>query len=345
MLFRIPIEVKSFFFNIQNDNEIGHTATVASILKQGGSLHEDVAQIYNIPDNIQPSSKQGLVDHILSKSRADAKIVKVCCFDKISVNGIPIETDVSFGVYVREETGSDNVHCGRQKLHYPPTLVYSDANVDVNNKKITKIISEKLSDFAFVVEAFEYNSDTGVLNFDAVVLGRSGIPYSKVFINQKGAGNKFTKIFSEDNDDYDSEIVALRKKMGYNEVGPENFSDVMYSLRNEVKKIVSKLLVKQKAVGIRVLSDEYPYAICDLEYKIDGVKYYAIIRYTATTLKYFRLSSEKIEFLSNFSKTASLFLVVDAMGKKNVCQYTGEQIREMNKSICAINFDASEIDG
>lgn len=343
MLIRIPIEVKSFFFNILNDNECGHTATVASILKQGGSLHEDVAQIYNVPDNIRPSSKQGLIDHILSKSRAEAKIVKICCFDKITVNGLPIETDVSFCAYVREEIGMDNVHCGRQKLHYPPTLVYSDSDVEINNKKIIKLISEKLSDFAFVVEAFEYDDEARTLNFDAVVLGRSGIPYSKVFINQKGTGNKFTKVFSEDNDDYDSEIIALRKKMGYDEVGPENFSEVMSFLRSDAKKIVAKSLMKKKATDVRVLSDEYPYAICDLEYKIDGVKYYAIVRYTTTTLKHFRLTSEKIEFLSNFSENASLCLVVDAMGAKVVCQYSGSQIREMNRSICAINFDASEI--
>lgn len=141
MKYRIPIEIKSLFFNIKNDNERGHTATVSSILKQNGSVHEDVAQIERVPENIHISSKVRVINLLAQKSRADAIINKVCCFDKISVNGLPVKTDCSFCIYIREETATTNVHCGRKKIHYPPSLAYSDENVNINNRMVLRSIS------------------------------------------------------------------------------------------------------------------------------------------------------------------------------------------------------------
>ena len=36
-------------------------------------------------------------------------------FDKISVNGIRVNCEESFCIYIREEIDPQNVHCGRQK--------------------------------------------------------------------------------------------------------------------------------------------------------------------------------------------------------------------------------------
>ena len=66
---RLPIDIKSLYFNIKNDNETGHTATVATPLKQGSSIHEELAQIRNIPENINSYSRDSLISQILSKSR------------------------------------------------------------------------------------------------------------------------------------------------------------------------------------------------------------------------------------------------------------------------------------
>ena len=51
-IIRLPIDTKSLYFNIKNDNESGHTATVATPLKQGSSLHLELAEVYKIPENI-----------------------------------------------------------------------------------------------------------------------------------------------------------------------------------------------------------------------------------------------------------------------------------------------------
>ena len=86
-------------------------------------------------------------------------------------------------MYIREETAPNNVHFGRQKLHYPTSLVFEDLDVYINNRSVVKAISEELCNYAFLVEAFED---------DATIVGENGIPYSKVFVNRRGVGNKFT---------------------------------------------------------------------------------------------------------------------------------------------------------
>jgi hypothetical protein len=132
------------YFNIKNDNETGHTATVATPLKQGASLHRELAQIYNIPENIDSIGREKLVSQLLSKSRAAAKINGVYVFDKISVNGKTLDVDSSFCMYIREETDPINVHFGRQKVHYPPSLVFEDIDVNINNRAVVKAVTEYL---------------------------------------------------------------------------------------------------------------------------------------------------------------------------------------------------------
>ena len=51
-IIRLPIDVKSLYFNIKNDNKTGHTATVATPLKQGASVREGLSRIMEIPENI-----------------------------------------------------------------------------------------------------------------------------------------------------------------------------------------------------------------------------------------------------------------------------------------------------
>ena len=59
-IIRLPIDTKSLYFNIKNDNETGHTATVATPLKQGASLHTELAEIYKIPENIDSINRENL---------------------------------------------------------------------------------------------------------------------------------------------------------------------------------------------------------------------------------------------------------------------------------------------
>ena len=108
MIIRLPIDTKSLYFNIKNDNQSGHTATVATPMKQGKSIHEELARILEVPENISEFNKEDLSTHILSKSRAEAKIVKTFVFERVTINGIKVDCDYSFCIYIREETGVDN---------------------------------------------------------------------------------------------------------------------------------------------------------------------------------------------------------------------------------------------
>ena len=338
MVIRMPLDLKSLYLNIKNDNQTGHTATVATPLKQGKSVHTELAQILNIPENINHTSREGLVSQILAKSRAEAKITSVFVFDKLTANGIPVQCDTSFCVYIREETGTGNVHLGRQKVHYPTSLNYSDLDIEISNRKVMDAISEMLSSYAFIVEAFEYNTATEVLNFDIVIVGEKDIPYSKVFRNKKGVGNKFSSVFNEFADIYDSEIIALREHLGYDNVYPENFTDVIEENKRIALDVIRDSLAAQGKTNIRILSDAYPYALYDIEYREGDQKKYVIVRFTSTRIRYFNLPHFKIKFCNDFSQDTTIALITNINETPEVRWYTITDLNSMGKAINSITY-------
>lgn len=342
MIIRLPIDIKSLYFNIKNDNESGHTATVATPLKQYGGVNEELIKILDIPENVHPISKELMIGQILSKSRAEAKINNIYVFDKISVNGIMVENVPSFSMYIREETAEGYVHCGRQKVHYPPSFKYSDENTEINNKLVIKAISEIVSDYAFIVEAFEYDTETKVLNFDVIIVGAKDIPYSKVFVNRRGVGVKFTSVFSEEAESYDYEIIALREKLGYENVTPDNFTNVTNSNREKAEEIAENYLMGIGATGIRKLRDDYPYALYDFEYRLGKTKKYLIVRSTATKLKYFNLPINKIQFCNDFRGKVGVLLITDIIGEPQLYFYEIDEMNGMKKKINSICYEDLE---
>ena len=241
MLIRLPIDTKSLYFNIKNDNISGHTATVASPLKKtnGEFKLDDILKIKS--KEIDVDTKKEMIALLVKHSKSKVLIRQVYAFDKISVNGNLIDTDCSFGCYIKEEIDETKVQFGRLKLHYPSKFIYEDQDLNINNRIIFKKISEKLHNYAFIVRAFEYDTETKVLNFDSLIVGENNIPYSKVFINEKGAGNKFNSIFNENADDYDREIIALRKKYG-EDVNPYNYLDYFKQMKESAFDIISTKL-------------------------------------------------------------------------------------------------------
>lgn len=342
MIIRIPIDTKSLYLNIKNDNETGHTATVATPLKQGAFVREELSHILELPENIHPNSREGIISQLLSKSRALVRITNVFVFDKIAVNGILLRGVSSFCIYIREETDPNNCHFGRLKIHYPMSLHYNDSEVEIDNKLVLKAVSAELLDYAFIVEAFEYDDESGVFNFDAIIVGENGIPYSKVFINRRGVGNKFSTVFNEDADSYDSEIIALREKRGYDSVGPENFCEVMQFDREKAITIVREQLDARGAKNIRILADEYPYALYDIQYTFDGERHYVIVRHTATKQVYFNLQTNKIVFCNDFSKIAKVMLVTDIEGTPRIYSFSISELNQMSKIINSIGYRKSE---
>lgn len=338
-MIRLPIDLKSLYFNIKNDNQSGHTATVATPLKQGKTVHNELAQIYNLPENVGIKSREGIIAQILKNSRAEAIIPHVYVFDKISVNREIIEDIPAFCIYIREETSENNVHRGRQKVHYPPSFKYKDDFIEINNKEVVRAMSDSLKSYAYLIEAFEYDPEEKILNFDALIVGENDVPYSKVFLNKKGVGNKFIDAFNESADSYDTEIIALREHLGYENVGPDNFEKIQKNNKELAIDIIIKELHHKGIKRIRRLSNEYPYSLYDLEINQEGRKHYIIVKSTATKLNYFTMSYSKIKFCMDFDKMVSIALVRDITGTPCIEWYSVSDINNMSKSINSITYE------
>ena len=343
MIIRMPIDLKSLYLNIKNDNQTGHTPTVATPLKQGKSIHEEIARILQLPEGIPLRSKENLAMQLLSKSRAEARIVKAYVFDKISVNGIPVDAGAAYCIYIREETNPANVHFGRQKVHYPQVLDFEDDEIYISNSTVIKAISKTLNDYAFIVQAFEYDTVSGVLNFDALIVGANGIPYSKVFLNKRGVGDKFSAIFNEYADIYDSEIIAMRSKLGYDKVHPDNFMSVMSENKLKAIDAVLEQLYNRRTCECLILSTQYPYALFDIEVKKGLSKEYYIVRFTSTRVEYFNLPMGVIRFIKDFSDQVRLVLVTDVNGTPIVHEYSPHELEHMRKTICSVTYEHREV--
>ena len=335
----LPIDVKSLYYNILNDNQSGHTATVATPLRQGASVDEKLSRIFEIPDGVSNSSRENIICKILSNSRAKVEIRKVCVFNKISVNGEVIDPKSSFCIYVREETDENNVHFGRQKVHYPSTFKYSDLEIEIDNKSVIEEISSKLHGYAFIVESFEYDETDSILDFNVVVVGEHNIPYSKIFLNKKGVGNKFTYAFNEYAENYDAEIISLRNHFGYDNVYPENYMDIVEQNKTEAFDKSVKYIKDNGGEKVRLLALEYPYSLYDIEAIVNGKKHYYIIRFTSTKIQYFSLSANRIRFCNDFSDRVYIILLTDINGSPQLRKYSFDEINSMRKTINTVTYE------
>lgn len=334
-IIRLPIDTKSLYFNIKNDNLSGHTATVASPLKKTAGVNEKLEDIMLITEKqIDISSNNSLISLLVKHSKTKVLIKNVFIFDKLSVNGKMINCDCAFGCYVKEEIDETKIQFGRLKLHYPPKFIYEDEKLNINNKLVYKEISKTLGDYAFIVTAFEYNYDTQILNFDALIVGENGIPYSKVFINEKGVGNKFNIIFNENADDYDREIISLRKKYG-EEVNPYNYLDYFRKMREEAIPIV-ELYLKEK---IEMVSFKFPYSIFDFFYYENGIKKYGILRITATKTTYFNISIIQQIFMMNNQDDVNVFLIKNIFESPELVVINYNLMSEMTMNINSIKYE------
>ena len=324
----LPIDTKSLYYNILNDNPKGHTCTVATPIKQGNSLNLELNEIYKIPLQIDFQHYPDLIDSLL--------INNVFVFSKIKINGETIKTNSSYCMFVKEEIDPSKAQFGRIKLHYPTSLKYS--LLDIDNKAVISSISEHLYGFAFIVDAFEFDFDDNSLNFIVTIVGYNQIPYSKVFINSKGTGKKYTKAFKRTEDCYDSEIVILKKRYG-DEITPENFQEYMNKANSRAILVAKDYLISKGAKEVNSLCDIYPYSIFDLKYVINGKTEYAIVKTSYTKAIYFDLSGEERQALALF-KQSSLLFISEAFGCEEIKIYKQEQLNELDSLVTSVRLAA-----
>lgn len=309
-IINLPINTKSLYLNILNDNPKGHTATVNTPIKQGNSLNKQLEQIFKIPKQLSFKQKNNLISEMLKNSKSIIKINNVFVFDKISVNGIKLNNTPCFCLYIKEEVDDKKKQYGRIKFHYPTSFHYKDREINIDNKSILNQISEVLLNYAFVVNSFQYDFDTDYLNFKVTIIGENQIPYSKVFIKNKGVGNKFSNIFNEYANSYDMEIMSLRKKYG-KDVDAASYENYINKERIIANDVCTEFLKNQKYQEIRNISEKYPDSLYDFDYEENGTTKYCMLFFTATSKKYFNISSKRLRFINDFKEKTSIILITN----------------------------------
>lgn len=334
-IINLPIDTKSFYYNIKNDNISGHTATVATPIKQGNSINNKLMQVYKIPMQIDFQSKPELVKELTKNSKSQIKITNVFSFKNIRVNGKKIKNIKSFCFYIKEEIDPEKAQFGRLKLHYPISLKYEDNEIDIDNKSVINTISDYLHNYAFIVTAFEYDLDDDYLNFKVTIIGEYSIPYSKVFINNKGVGNKYTSIFDEYADSYDMEIISLKKYYDkYNEtIDPSNYREAISKNDFIADCLVEKKLIAEGFANIKNISSEYTYSLYDFSYEKDNEVKYLMVFNTSTSNKYFNISAKKLKFLNDFSEDTKIILITNILDNPQIYEFSITDINGFSKSI------------
>ena len=331
----LPIDTKSLYFNIKNDNISGHTATVATPIKQGNSIDDQLMQVYKIPMQIDFQNKPELVKELTKNSKSQIKITNVFSFDNIYVNGEKIDNTKSFCFYIKEEIDPEKAQFGRLKLHYPISLKYEDNDLNIDNKDIINKISEHLNNYAFIVTAFEYDFEDNYLNFKVTIVGENLIPYSKVFINNKGVGNKYTSIFDEYADSYDMEIISLKKFYNkYEEnIDPNNYREIISKNEFKADSIIENILIEKGYSNINNLNSNFTYSLYDFSYEDNGKVKYLMVFNTATSIKYFNISAKRLKFLDDFSNETRIVLITNILEEPQIYEYDINDINKFKKSI------------
>lgn len=343
--FVFPIDVKSLYFGVNNDNEKGHTATVSTNLKQQGTTKPELALFCASPSNIDFSNLPGLVDQCLKNSKSESRVNNVLVFDRIFVNGKPIECDSQFCLYLKEETDSSKYQCGRIKLHYPIGLFYEDAHYSISNRKVIVAIQKALFGYAFIVRAFELGSK-GAINLIVSIIGQNGVAYSKVFLDYKGnADQKFTDVFNEQADTYDYEILTMKKHSipGIDSLNPTNYSQALkYEKALAKKACLQELLVTYPNADIYDLSNDYPYSIYDFEVRLGLTTRYVIVEFTSTNLSYFYLSDLKMDLLNCFPDTCEVCLVKNVLNKNVIVErYSLNDLQSIKRRVAMVKYEKS----
>ncbi len=330
----LPIDTKSLYYNVLNDNSKGHTCTVATPIKQGKSINYLLKEVYRIPEQIDFEKHEQLIKELTKNSKSIVKINNVFVFEKLKLNGQVLNVDANYCIYTKEEIDKNRAQFGRIKLHYPLSIKYELLNID--NRKVINAISNSVHGYAFIVESFEYDFEDRSLNFNVLLVGYSNIPYSKVFINNKGVGSKYNKIVKNYFDMYDSEIIALRKKYT-DQVSTENFIEYIEAGFDISKQKVKQYLESVGATNIRDISSEYPYSLFDYQYYINSAIHYAIVFSTYTKSVYFNLSSWQNQFINTFNNV-KVFLVTDVGDKNSIIEINKDDLMKFSVMMSSVRF-------
>ena len=313
MKYSCIIDEKSLFIGVKNDYSKGQTPTVHTPLNQSKDKQKWHTDIYDFLEICKSESKDvnkipdTLKDKCLKKttSKSATKLVGFYIFSKFALDGVPFKVDSSFAMYVKEETDQEivgrdgrttrNTHYKRQKLHYPKSLIHTSNGYNINNKAVLDTILNTNGGFAYVVNGFEYDSETTVLNFKTTMIGPEGVLLSNVFKRKKGVG---VKLLVDGITLVNSDIVTKEKILSYEE--SKTFLSTLAKIEDSRRKngLVGEEYVFdniEKFVGgepieKRHISKTYPQSPYDIECVINGKTIYIEVKSKKDSKKTFYMS-------------------------------------------------------
>lgn len=360
MKFRFKIDEKSLFYGLYNDYVRGQTATVSTPINQSKDpekWHKDIMKLYTSGLESQ-NIPQELIDKCLNKttSQANSKLVYFYEFKKIYIDGVELQCDSSFGIYVKEEIDEmiinkkgkrvQNTHLGRQKIHYPISLYFKSYEFNVDNTNVLNTILEQNGGFAFVVRGFECDTDNKSINFITSIIGLKGLLLSNVFKKQKGVGKKL--LIDEINLEAQDIIVddCVLVSGDYKGATHNTNFDQINKSRVENGKIGEKFvyehileLINNYAEDILHTSMEYPTSPYDIEYTENGVKKYIEVKSTSGSKEVFNMSSGEIRFMKKYKDNYILILVTEVNSEfPKAKKFTCEQVLSLRKEYPSVRF-------
>lgn len=332
MKYSFDIDEKSLYRGVYNDYANGQTATVHTPLNQAKDQKNWRTSIYDFLLGYSSENHKELPDVLRDKclrkttSSAESKIVYFYEFSKFSLDGVEFEADSSFAMYVKEETSREiekrdgtktsNTHFGRQKLHYPISLQHKTDGYNIDNSVVLDKIINVNGGFAYVVNGFDIDTETKVLNFRTTMIGPEGVLLSNVFKRKKGVGIKLlvdgisldksnlvssaNKILTaKENEAFFATLEKIRTASRSNGKLGENY------VYDNISKIIG-----QSPDGQPVhVSQKYPQSPYDIECVVNGKKLYIEVKATEKEKKSFYMSRGERLFMDKYDKNYLLVLV------------------------------------
>ncbi|MBO6030910.1 MAG: DUF3883 domain-containing protein [Prevotella sp.] len=355
MKYSFIIDEKSLFRGVYNDYKKGQSATVHTPLNQSQDKTKWRNDIYDFINGCKTEDKVDSLPKLLEEkcllkttSKASGKITHFYLFSNFSLDGVPFDVDCSFAMYVKEETSKNimqrngnmvaNTHFGRQKLHYPIAFAHMSDGYNIDNRKVLDKILEVNGGFAYVVDGFDYDTETKILNFKTTIIGIEGVLLSNVFKRKKGVG---LKLLVDGISMDQPSLVSTTKKILTEEENKaffETLDKIQESSRSNgqigeeyVYDNIKKILGAEPEEKNHI-SKKYPQSPFDIECIVDGEKKYIEVKSTASDKKAFYMSKGERKFMDKYEQHYLLVLVTNVKSKhKKHSVYERKEIMNSNK--------------
>lgn len=212
--------------NIDNDIlNIGSDAGDVILAQQKANVDKfDIKEFDELPQCDELIGKEEL-----ESRKTKSKVHRVFVFDKIAVNGIQIDCQKKFLIFIRESFGQ--IH--KMVIGIQANRVFPE--YDVDNKEVLRCISKHIGNEGYIVDALEYDEENGVLNFIIYLYGnnaKASHVYRDYALQHRKLKNYDNKHVASWNDvEFSIQCIQLIRK---------------YELKNKIDLLLNKRYCKMR---------------------------------------------------------------------------------------------------